>query len=42
MAALALAGPPGDAALRRLMQNGPNEQVRALARLALGQGPGEH
>jgi hypothetical protein len=42
MAALALAGPAGNAALHRLLQDGPNEQVRALARLALGQGPGEH
>ncbi|MEO8602113.1 MAG: HEAT repeat domain-containing protein, partial [bacterium] len=42
VAALALAGPSGAAALRRLAQNGPNESLRALARLALGKGPDEH
>jgi len=39
LAALALAGPPGRAALERISALHPDEQVRALARLMLGRRP---
>lgn len=42
LAALALAGPTGEAALRRLSTDLPDEELRAFARLALGQGPHAH
>ena len=40
--ALALAGPTGVAAVRRLVDDHPDPQLRAFARLALGQGPHPH
>ena len=39
LAALALAGPPGRAALERIAAFHPDEQVRALARVMLGRRP---
>jgi hypothetical protein len=42
LTALALAGPNGEAALRRLSAELPDERLRDFARLALGQGPHTH